>query len=204
MIKYLYDASSRLKGEKRGMENNPAVWQNQPYSPASVQEKIDLLDAKEAAIEKLNDQAKALQAEAHSLAADCEDYADRVEALAIGLEGSSAEKLAVYGIKLRKAVSKKSAPSKNISLSIQDDSDGIGFIVSTQADPDADNYEWHKGIAADPTKTDLIPELKYFTITAKSSLVDDDVPKGVRVFYRVRAFNRAGQGPWSEPVSKVQ
>ncbi len=186
------------------MENNPAIWQNQPYTPITLQEKIDLLDAKEAAVEKLNEQLKALQAEAHTLANECEDYADRVEALAIGLEGNSAEKLVSYGIKLRKPVSKKAVPSKILIPNLQDDTDGIGFIVSTQADPDADNYEWQKGIAADPTKTDVIPELKHFTITAKTSLVDDDVPKGVRVFYRVRAFNRAGQGPWSEAVSRVQ
>jgi len=204
MIKYLYDASSRLKNEKRGMESNPTVWQNQPYTPVTLQGKIDLLDAKEAEIEKVNEQLKAMQVEAHALANECEDYADRVEALAIGLEGSSAEKLALYGIKLRKAAVKKSAPSKVLIPSLQDDTDGVGFIVSTQADPDADNYEWHKGIAADATKTDVIPELKYFTITAKTSFVDDDVPKGVRVFYRVRAINRAGQGPWSEAVSRVQ
>lgn len=204
MIKYISETSARLKNEKRGIENNPVLWQNQPYTPASIQQRIDLLDAKEAELEKSKEHMATLQAEAHVLSNECEEYADRVESIAIGLEGNSAEKLLPYGIKLRKTLTKKPAPSKNLIPGIQDDTDGIGFILSTPTDPDADNYEWQKGMGTDPTKTDVIPELKYFTITAKTSFVDDDVPKGVRVFYRVRAINRAGQGPWSEAVSRVQ
>ncbi|MEW5842072.1 MAG: hypothetical protein AB1775_02275 [Bacteroidota bacterium] len=49
-----------------------------------------------------------------------------------------------------------------------------------------------------------IPELKNFRTTKKTSFVDDEVPKGVRVFYRVRAANTKGAGPWSKAVSKVQ
>jgi len=204
MIAYMAQVYNRLKSEKRGIEANPALWQNQPYTPVSLQEKIDLLTTKETAIESLKEQMAGLQAEAHTLCDECDDYADRVESLAIGLEGNSAEKLAAYGIKLRKTVTRKSAPIKILVPELKDDTDGIGFFVSTQVDPDADNYEWQKGIGTDPTRTDVIPEMKYLMITAKSSFVDDDVPKGVRVFYRVRALNRAGQGPWSEAVSKVQ
>lgn len=46
--------------------------------------------------------------------------------------------------------------------------------------------------------------MKNFKTTKKTSFVDDEVPKGVRVFYRVRAANTNGVGPWSEAVSKVQ
>ena len=65
-------------------------------------------------------------------------------------------------------------------------------------------YECFKGISADPTKTDIIPVLSPFKTTRKLSFVDDDVVKGQRVWYKVRAINAAGEGPWSEPVSRVQ
>jgi hypothetical protein len=38
----------------------------------------------------------------------------------------------------------------------------------------------------------------------KTSFIDDEVAKGIRIFYRVRAANTNGVGPWSEAVSRVQ
>lgn len=204
MIKYIAEIIARLTGMKAGMEKNAAVWQNQTETPAKVQEKIDLLNATETSLEKMKEELGTKQAEAHTICDECSDYANRLESIAIGLEGSSVEKLNPYGISLRKASEKKAAPYKTLLPHLEDDTDGIGFIVSTQSDPDALHYEWQKGIAADASKTDVIPEMKFLTITTKSSFVDDDVPKGVRVFYRVRAVNRSGYGPWSEAVSKVQ
>ena len=87
---------------------------------------------------------------------------------------------------------------------LQDDTDGEGFIVSTQFDANADFYEWQKGFGSSPSDTNTIPELKNFKTTKKTNFVDDEVPKGVRVFYRVRAANTNGVGPWSEAVSRVQ
>jgi hypothetical protein len=49
-----------------------------------------------------------------------------------------------------------------------------------------------------------IPELKNFKTTKKTSFVDDEVAKGVRIFYRVRAADTNGVGLWSEAVSRVQ
>jgi hypothetical protein len=204
MIKYLANTANRLKGMQSGMNANTAVWENQSETPATLQVKIDALIAKEKEIEALKEQLAVKQAEAHTLSNECEDYADRVESLVLGVEGKSIEKLTAYGIELRKSGSKKPAPSKKLMLTIKDDTDGIGFILSADPDPDADHYEWQKGMSDDPTKTDVIPELKFFQVTTKSLFVDDDVPKGVRVFYRVRAINNSGQGPWSEAVSRVQ
>ncbi|MCL5028927.1 MAG: hypothetical protein M1480_07895, partial [Bacteroidetes bacterium] len=42
---------------------------------------------------------------------------------------------------------------------------------------------------------DVVPEMKFFKATKKAAFVDDDVVKGVRYFYRVRATNTAGAGP---------
>ena len=204
MIKYISDTRDELKGLKNGMEKNPVPWQNQQETPAKIQEKIVQLDTMEADIEGLKEQLAIKQIEAHKVCAEIEEYAARVASIAIGFEGNNQEKLLPYGIKLRKPVVKKSVPSKVLLPSLVDDVDGIGFIVSTQYDGDADIYEWQKGIGTDPTKTDVIPELKLFKTTTKTSFVDDDVQKGVRVFYRVRASNSAGEGQWSGAVSRVQ
>ena len=204
MIKYLADSANRLKSQKKGMESNPALWQNQGETPAKVQEKIDLLEAKERELEDLKETLTTKQVEAHNLSNICEDYADRLESITIGLEGTLPEKLIPYGIKLRKPAEKKAAPSRVPHPAIVDDTDGIGFILTVPPDPDAVQYEWMKGLGTDASKPDVVPDLKLFTVTTKSSFVDDDVPKGVRVFYKVRAVNAAGQGPWSEAVSKVQ
>jgi hypothetical protein len=204
MIKYLANTANRLKSIQSGMTADAAAWEDQTETPATLQVKIDALIAKEKEIEALKEQLAIKQAEAHRLSGDCEDYADRVEALVVGVVGKSIENLTAYGIELRKTGAKKPAPSKKLLLTLKDDTDGIGFIVSVEPDSNADHYEWLKGMSDDPTKTDVIPELKFFQITTKAMFVDDDVPKGVRVFYRVRAINNSGQGPWSEAGSRVQ
>jgi len=43
-----------------------------------------------------------------------------------------------------------------------------------------------------------------YKTTTKTTFVDDDVAKAIRYFYRVRAANASGFGPWSEIVSRVQ
>ncbi len=204
MIQYFSEVSERLNGFKKGMDKEPDLWQNQPEGPAKVQEKITLIDAKEKEVADLKDLLSVKQAEGHALVNEVTEYADRIESTIIGQVGTSIERLTPYGIKPRKTAVRKPSPSKILLPVLADDTDGIGFIVSTQTDPDAEHYEWHKGLGADPSKTDIIPEMKFFKISKKTSFVDDDVPKGVRVFYKVRAVNGAGQGPWSEAVSRVQ
>ena len=204
MIKYLADSSNRLKSQKKGMEADPAIWVNQTETAAKVQGKIALLDAKEKEIEDLKEKLATKQIEAHKLSDECEEYADRLEAATISLVGTAPEKLLPYGIKLRKAAEKKAAPTKVLHPVLEDDTDGVGFIISFTPDPDAVTYECIKGFGTDASKPDAVPELKLFNVTTKSSFVDDDVPKGVRVFYKVRSVNSSGVGPWSEAVSRVQ
>jgi len=193
MIQYLSTCTNRLKSLKNGMTKNSVLWQNQTETPDLVQQKIDELTAKEREIEDLKEQIAVKQSEAHTLSNATERYADSIEALAVGLEKNIAEKLNEYGIKLRKPITRKPAPTKTLIPTL-----------STQVDPDADIYEWQKGAAPDASKTDTVPEMKLFKTTTKTFFVDDDVPKGVRIFYRVRAINSVGQGAWSTAVSKVQ
>ena len=95
-------------------------------------------------------------------------------------------------------------PGGGLAIVIKDDVDGIGFILSTQGDPDADKYEWEKGAATDPLDLNTLPPMRLFKVTSKTTFVDDEVAPGVRYFYRVRGSNASGSGPWCGPMSRVQ
>ena len=204
MLKYLAAITERLTGLKNGMEKNPEKWTNQPVTSALVQAKIDELEALSKADTSLKNQITENQSKAHSAQIEADKFADKVESIAIGLEDRIQDNLNPYGIKLRKSPTKKTAPTLPLHIALMDDTDGEGIIASTNVDQDADMYEWMKGLATDATKLDSLPELKFFKTTKKTTFVDDEVPKGVRVFYKVRAVNTAGNGPWSEAVSRVQ
>lgn len=204
MIKYLSDLSDRLKALKSGMVKNPDIWADHEITADAVQQKIDGLTDKEAEIESLKEQVALKQAEAKVVQSDGAKFADRLENFVFAYHTETPEKLIEYGLQTRKEAKPRPALTKKLSINIQDDTDGIGFILTTQVDSDADMYEWHKGIGADPAKVDVIPAMTLFKTTRKTSFVDDDVLKGQRVFYKVRAINNVSEGPWSEPVSRVQ
>ena len=130
---------------------------------------------------------------------------DQAVNLAYGIYANNLSKLSEYGIKPRKDPNKVPPPTKTLAIEITDDSDGEGFNLSiTSKDDVADSYEWQKGQATDPKDMSTIPPLSFYKTTSKIKFLDDDIIKGVRYFYRVRALNRNGQGPWSEAVSRVQ
>ncbi len=125
--------------------------------------------------------------------------------MAFGIYADTPDKLVEYGLKPRKSPEKVPPPTNILAIEIQNDTDGEGFILMLAAkDPLADSYEWQKGQGADPKDVNTIPPMSFYKQTSKSTIVDDDVLKGIRYFYRVRALNRNGQGPWSEAASKVQ
>ncbi len=204
MLKYLSDERERLLKLKSGMENNSNRWTGQTITPAAVQAKADELDKVGKEVDDLQRLISLKLSEARNLTKSAKRQADSITYIAIGLEDGDPAKLGGYGINLRKEKITKPVPSAAHNIEITDDTDKEGFNVSTNSDPDASIYEWQKGIAADPSRIDAIPEMEYFKATKKSTFVDDDVVKGVRYFYRVRATNSSGVGPWSEAVSKVQ
>ena len=204
MVKYLVDLVTRLLKLKSGIEKNPTTWANQTVAPDKILTIVDGLNKVGKEADDLQAALSAKLAEARRLQAEGEKEADSIESLAIGLEKGSPEKLIEYGISVKKSPSKKTNPTTVLHPSLKDDTDGEGFIVTTTYDSAADMYEWEKGTGADASKTDVVPEMKFFKATKKTSFVDDDVVKGVRYFYRVRATNTAGAGPWSEAVSRVQ
>lgn len=156
-------------------------------------------------IQQAKDTLSIKYAEARQLASEDSNYADALENIAIGLHRDSKEKLVDYDIVIDTPKQPKPAPSMALTVILNDDTDGEGFVVFLQSpDPVADSYEWEKGSGADPSDLNTIPPMTHLRITSKTSFVDDDVAKGVRYFYRVRSINSRGEGPWSSPWSRVQ
>lgn len=203
-MKYLLELIAVLKELKKGVQTYAALWTGQPYTPESIQATIDVLDGANNDVSAAETALSKTQTAARQIHKEKEAEAEKIIKMAMGFHADKHEQLIDYGIKLRKAPETKPRPETAITVSLTDDTDGVGFIVSTQVDPVAKNYEWQKGQGANPSDTNTIPEMKFFKYTTKTTFVDDDVAKGVRYFYKVRAVNSAGDGPWSEAVSRVQ
>ncbi len=204
MTKYILEIITRLTNFKNGQIKNPDKWNKPDETPEVVQGIIDGLNNASKAIDDAKENLSIAQTNARNLEAEAIKKADELENSAIAYEKNDTAKLSLYGIELRKPKERKPVPTSTLHPKLQDDTDGVGFILATNVDSVADQYEWQKGTGADATKTDVIPEMKLFKTTTKTSFVDDDVAQGVRYFYRVRAINAAGEGPWSEAVSRVQ
>ncbi len=204
MLQYLRAEIDRLNGFMFGRAKNPEKWANNEVTEAEIKTSIDSLAAAEKQIEEIKNMLSQKQAEAKNLKAIAVKLGDKVENFINGYHADEPQKLIDYGIEPKRQYTRKQAPVNKLLVLIQDDTDGEGFILTTNPDPDADMYEWYKGFGADPAKTDIIPPMNPLKTTKKISFVDDDIPKGVRVFYKVRPVNSKGDGPWSEPVSRVQ
>jgi hypothetical protein len=196
--------NDRLKGLRSGMLRNPDKWADHEITADAVQQRIDGLAARETELNDLKEQLALKQAEARELQTTEAKFISKLENFVFAYHTETPEKLIEYGLQPRKEAKPKPALTKKLMVNIQDDTDGEGFILTTQVDADAEMYEWYKGIGADPTKTDVIPAMTLLKTTKKITFVDDDVVKGQRVFYKVRAVNSTSEGPWSEPVSRVQ
>ncbi|HEX3009574.1 MAG TPA: fibronectin type III domain-containing protein [Bacteroidales bacterium] len=127
-----------------------------------------------------------------------------LENLIYGIHGEEPVKLADYALSLRRPSVTKPVPGKVMITSIRDDEDGEGFIVTWNSVDGANRYEIEKGVAPETSTVVLAPPYPFLKSTTKITLTDDDVVKGRRYFYRVRALNSSGAGEWSEPVYKVQ
>lgn len=201
---YLMKLRSRLVGLLNGLTVHAAVWAGQAETVLTIQANIDAIDAMLAGINTLEDQLSLKKKDARTLEKSLTLVADTVENKAIGFHTAKKELLVDYDIKVRKPAEKKPVPSAVSVPELADDVDGVGFVVSTQVDPDADKYEWQKGVGLNPKDLNTIPNMVHFKNTSKTIFIDDDVEPGVRYFYRVRAYNATGEGPWSAAISRVQ
>ena len=204
MLGYLSEPRERLLSLVGGMEKNPVKWTAESATIASVNEMIVRIDATDKEVEASKQIQSQKLGEARTVSNEAAALADKLETLARGFHSGDDNKLLEYNIQAKKDKQTKTAPDVKPTVTLEDDTDGEGFIVSTAVDPKANYYEWQKGIGANAADVNTTPEMKLFKTTKKTNFVDDDVTKGVRVFYKVRACNAAGAGPWSEAVSRVQ
>ena len=204
ILVYLQKLRNRFVGLLNGVTIHAADWAGQAETPVTIQANIDQVDTIQSEINALEDQLSQKKKEGRALETELNLTADTIENKAIGFHTSNPEVLNDYDIKLRKPREKRPVPTAVLVPVLKDDVDGEGFIVSNEVDTDADKYEWEKGIATDATDLNTVPPMQHFKITSKITFIDDDVMPGKRYFYRLRAFNTSGNGPWSAPVSRVQ
>lgn len=204
MLTYLSEVKDWLTTLLAGMKKFAAKWTDQTVPVSEVEQMIAKINSADSELEDAKKQLTIKQTAAREVSAEASKLAGRIENFALGFHSANSSELLEYNIKEKKAKEPKPAPAKTLIPILEDDTDGEGFIVSTQTDPNADYYEWQKGTGTNAADANTIPELKNFKTTKKTSFVDDEVSKGVRTFYRVRAANTNGVGPWSEAVSRVQ
>ena len=204
MLKYLQEATDELNALRTGISDNASLWAAMPITIAqidaattAIKNKSDQIDAAETALQQR-------RAEGRKLAEQYNPLISQATNLATGLHTADPEKLSSYGISQPKAATTVPPPGKAIILSVKDDSDGIGFIVTVQPLNNADTFEIEKAVAATADTAAAPGPFAYYKSSRKLSLVDDDVEQGRRYYYRVRAMNRNGYGEWSEPVGAIQ
>jgi hypothetical protein len=203
-MKYLSELVVDLKNLMSGIVKNAAAWAPQNITAAIVQQSIDAVNAMEAEVAELKRQLSAKLTAARALQDATSQFVTKLENFAYALNSDTPEKLVDYNLTPRKERKAKAVPTLKLKVTLEDDTDGQGFIVSTEADEDAAMFEWYRGISTDASKTDVTPVMTLFKTTQKTSFVDDDVIKGQRLFYKVRSVNAAGVGPWSDVASRAQ
>ena len=204
MLNYLQKVKDELTGLKTGVSGHATEWTGQAETPATIQADIAALDTMDAEYAALKNQLFLKGKAGRLLQKNTQLVCDTIVAKAIGFHKAHPDELNSYGIKVPQPKEKRPVPSAVLVPVIKDEDDGIGFMVSTQVDPDAEVYEWERGIGANPADTETIPKMLLYQHTIKTNFIDEEVDKGVRYFYRVRATNANGDGPWSTIQSKVQ
>jgi len=204
MIKYLEDLIQKFKSRIAGVDANPEKWVNQPITKTDLEKDLGQLETSQKNIDKAKNSLQKEREAGRQLVDTLIIKLNQVDKLAEGIHGQEMVKLNDYGIASRKEKTTRPIPSKGRIDYIADDSDGEGFVICLVKLADADHYEIQKGVAADNSTMVLSPPYPFFKTTKKITIVDDDVEKGKRYFYRVRGINNTGAGEWSEPVSRVQ
>ncbi|MEI6133121.1 MAG: hypothetical protein WCQ41_09920 [Bacillota bacterium] len=204
MIGYLLKLRERLVALKAGVSGHTTKWTGQAETPATIQDSIDALDDMDGEIADLESKIAVKRKDSRILEAATNVIVGTIESKAYAFHKTEPAELVSYGLKPPKPSEKKPIPSADLVPNIKDDHDGIGFIISTNIDPDADGYDWERGVATDPADMNTLPTMAFYKHTTKTTFVDEYITKGKRYFYRVRANNASGDGPWSPPQSKIQ
>lgn len=202
MTNFIQKLIDRLNALKSGITGNAPKWVNQPVTVVIIDAAVQALTNKDTEIETAKDALSTTRAESRTLATTHEGLADQTENLARGIHQQTPEKLVEYDIKLRKTPVPKNPPGMAVIASLKDDSDGIGFVISTQPLADAETFDIERAVTEADVMTATV--FAHIKTTQKLVYVDDDVITGKRHHYRVRASNRKGSGPWSASVSAIQ
>ncbi len=203
-MKYLLNARGELVKLKDGLTTNQTKWTGQAETPLTIQAIITAIDGKEAELNALEYQLTIKLGECRDLKKSSQLVIDTITSKAIGFHKEHPAELQSYGIPVPTPREKKPVPSAHLVPYLKDDDDGVGYKVSTQVDPNCDVYEWERGIATDPSDVNTVPTMAFYKQTTKTNFLDDNVDKGVRYFYRVRATNATGNGPWSATANRIQ
>ncbi len=204
MHKYLLTTYDRLQKQAEGMANHADLWAAQPINADTVKADAATIETTDTDVTNSEQQLSVKKRNARELSASLNEKAEQNENLIKFIHKDDPDKWIEYGIAPKKNPEPGMSPTRPLTLTISDDTDGQGFILRlTASDSDAKMYLWERGTSADPkaTQPDSYSALRETTVI---NIVDDDVLPGVRYFYRVRAFNNKGYGPWSNMVSKVQ
>jgi hypothetical protein len=204
MQKNIQNTITELSNLKNGITKHATQWTGLPVTEVQITAAITALTTAGKNISDAEDALKQARLAGRLAVETNTTLINQATSLAEGLHTNEQEKLVDYGFSITAARSSSSIPTKTIIESITDDADGVGFVIKLQAVANADGYEIEKSNPSDSTLTVLAPPYNYLKNTAKLITVDDEVLKGKRYFYRVRAYNRKGYGEWSEPVSRVQ
>ena len=202
---YVENQINSLKKKKEGILANTADWENTGITANTVQTKIDILELARKKV--LNNEILLHQnrLDAREAADVGKDEDNQLTLKVKGIYAANTKKWMEYGVDAHDAITvkKENVPAKGKIKSITDDSNAEGFIIKGQAIKGIDIYEWEKGTGT-VADAHLIPVFAHHTTNRKCKIVDGDVQKGVRYFYRYRGYNINGFGEWSEPVSKIQ
>ncbi|HLG35601.1 MAG TPA: hypothetical protein VI757_12035 [Bacteroidia bacterium] len=202
MTNFIQKLITRLNALKSGITLNAAKWLNQPVTTVIITDAVQDLTDKDNEIETAKDALSTTRSQGRTLANTHEGLADQTENLALGIHQSTPEKLVEYNISQRKTPVPKNPPGMAVIASLKDDSDGIGFVITTQALADAETFDIERAV----TEADVMTatDFSHIKTTQKLTYIDDDVITGKRHHYRVRASNRKGSGPVSASMSAIQ
>jgi hypothetical protein len=204
MLKYIADLANKVKERSSGMEQNSAAWTNMPITKTQVDAYLGKLELADKQIFDAKNLVQQKQELARNLVEEVKKIIIQVDNFALGIHTSDSEKLNMYGITPRHTPSPRPVPEKTIILSIEDDADAEGFVITIQPLDHVDYFEIEKAVSTTPGTISMEPPYPFFKTTRKLKFIDDDIKKGVRYFYRIRGINNKGSGAWSETVSRVQ
>ena len=202
---YVDHQIEHLKMKKAGIVANTEDWKDTDVTAVSVQTEIDVLElVKKTVLD--NEVVLHNSRLAARKAAETGKLEDDLLVLKVkGLYAANTEKWAEYGVDAHDAITakKEAVPAKGMIKSIEDGPDAEGFIIQAKAIQLVDVYEWQKGVGS-VADANIIPVFVHLITNKKCKLIDDDVQKGIRYFYRYRGYNAHGFGEWSESVNKIQ